>query len=454
MIDLPRGGRDHAETDLKISNQWFRQILGLLYQRRTATRREIVQETSLNSACVSLTIRHLVKSGVIQCIGELRSTGGRKREVLKLNSETGYFVVVDLEGTCIRIGLTNFLGDIRYRWEEAVNHRHRLEIRDIVNGIESVRNSLDASERMRMLAMGVSYTGLADESGGITAVNLGWTSFPLAERLAQFVRLPIFYGNDGVCKILAERSLGVAQNSVNCVYVMAGVGLGIGLFVDGRLLKGEHGFAGEFGHITVDPGAPDRCNCGKTGCLEAITSSPNIIRQYFEKAGQSGENPKAFPVTEVFARARANDPAAHAVVTRVGRCLGLGLSHVVNLLNPGLIVLGGDLISGQDLLLPAIRQELIRHCLPKLLEGLEVKASTLGHDSGLKGAASLAFRQALLDDGLLKKMTGPIQLQPYGSRDEQVEASVAAGGSGPAFIKNRKGESHGNIGNQRRPEGR
>lgn len=258
----------------------------------------------MNSACVSLTIRHLVKCGVVQCIGELRSSGGRKREVLKLNSEAGYFVVVDLEGTRIRAALTNFLGDIRFRWEEDVNHRRHLEIRDVRDGIQSVLGSLDATERLRTLALGVSYTGLLDGAGNITAVNLGWKAFPLARRLEQFTDLPIFYANDGLCKILAERWLGVAQNSNNCVYVMAGVGLGIGCYVDGHLLRGEQGLAGEFGHITVDPNAPDRCNCGKTGCLEAIASSPNIVRQYLQKTGQYGEHSKAFPVAEVFARAR------------------------------------------------------------------------------------------------------------------------------------------------------
>jgi predicted NBD/HSP70 family sugar kinase len=442
MIDCRWGGRLGAETRLKISNQWYRQVLGYLYQRRTATRREIIQATSLNPACVSLTIRRLLDGGVIQRIGDLHSTGGRKREVLKLNSEAGYFVVVDLEGTRIRVGLANFLGDIRCRWEEPVNYRRRLEIRDVLHGIHSVLASLDPGERPRTLAVGVSYTGLAEASGGITAVNLGWKAFPLARRLEESLELPIFYGNDGACKILAERWLGVAQERDNCVYVMAGVGLGIGLYVNGLLLTGERRLAGEFGHITVDPAAPDRCNCGKKGCLEAIASSPNIVRQYLDRAGLGRGRAAAWPVTEVFARARENDLAALAVLDRVGRSLGLGLSHVVSLLNPGLIVLGGDFIAGQDLLIPRIRRELERHCLPKLLEGLDLKASSLGHDSGLKGAASLAFSQALLDDELLPRMTGPIQLQVRPLREE------------PAPLKKRKGTSHGKTGNPRRPKGR
>lgn len=389
--------------------------------------------------------------GVVQCVGELRSTGGRRREVLKLNSEAGFFVVLDLEGTRIRVGLTNFIGDVRFRWEEEVNSRRRLEIRDILKGIRSVRDSLDATERLRVLAVGVSYTGMLDDDASITAVNLGWKAFPLAQQLGRFIDLPIFYANDGVCKILAERWLGVAQNSGNCVYVMAGVGLGIGCYFDGHLIRGEQGLAGEFGHMTIDPNAPDRCNCGKTGCLEAIASSPNIVRQYLEKTGRAGQDAKSYPVSEVFGRARENDPAARAIVERVGHYLGFGLSHIVNLLNPSLIVLGGDLIAGQDLLMPLIRQELDRHCLPKLTERLELKVGALGLDSGLKGAASLAFDHTLQDDELLKKMTSPIQFQPRGLQHEGAATEgMHSNRSKPAAGERQKRTIHGKTGNTRR----
>ena len=406
-----RAPEEDGGTHLKIADQWFRDILGLLYQRRTATRSEIIHGTGLNPACVSLTMQHLLKSGTIQRVGELRSTGGRKREVLKLNSEAGYFLVVDLEGTRVRVGLTNFMGDIRYRWEEDIVPRQELDLRCVAQGVQMIRRSLGRQERSRVLAAGVSYTGLMDGEGRVTAVNLGWKDFPLRQRLGESLGMPVFYGNDGHCKVLAERWLGVGENSADCVYIMAGVGIGIGCFVDGHLLRGHDGMAGEFGHLTIDPSAPDRCGCGKNGCLEALASSPNIVRQYLEKSGRVSENPRGHPVTEVFAMARERDAAAMAVLDRVGRALGAGLSHVVNLLNPQLVILGGDLIHGHDLLLPCIREEMARHCAPKLLDNLSLRVSSLGHDSGLKGAASLAFQNALADRALLKRMTGPVLLE-------------------------------------------
>lgn len=380
----------------------------------------------MNPACVSLTIQHLLQCGVAQRAGELRPTGGRKREVLKLNPEAGYLVVLDLEGTSLRVGLTNLLGDIRYRWEEDIVLRQQLGVRRVAQGVQMVLRGLEPPERARVLAAGVSYTGLMDASGRVTAVNLGWKDFPLRQRLEESLNMPVFYGNDGYCKILAERWVGVAENCPNCVYVLAGVGIGIGCFVDGHLLEGHDGMAGEFGHLTIDSSAPDRCNCGKNGCLEAIASSPNIVRQYMEKSGRSGGDPQVHPVTEVFAGARESDPAARAVVDRVGRALGVGLSHVVNLLNPQLIILGGDLIHGHDLLMEPIREELARHCAPKLLDHLELQVSSLGHDSGLKGAASLAFRNSLRDPDLLKRMTSSVILQEYSGKEQGEEMGAGA----------------------------
>jgi glucokinase len=337
-------------------------------------------------------------------VGDRLSAGGRKRQVLKLNSDAGYLVAVDLEGTRMRFGLTNLVGDIRYRWEQDVVSGQRLAVEDITAGIQVVLGNLSSLERSRVLAAGVSYTGMVDKAGLVTAVNIGWDRFPLAARLRESIDLPLLFG--GNSKILAERWLGVAKNSNNCVFVTCGIGVGAAFCVNGHVLTGEQGLAGEFGHITVDPSAPDRCNCGKTGCLEAIASSPNIVRQYLEKTGRSGAEPQGFRAAQVYACARAKDPVAVEVVERAARYMGLGLSHVVNILNPALIVLGGDLIAGQDLLIGLIRRQLELHCLPELVKHVEIRASSLGHDSGLKGASSWAFSQALRDDRLRERLTG------------------------------------------------
>jgi glucokinase len=388
----------------RVSEAWLRKILTVLYERRHSTRAEIVRATRLNVASVSQAIQRLLHQGVVQRSGQLRSAVGRRRDELKLNSEAGYFVAVDLEGTRVRFGLTNFLGDVRHRWEVPVAVGRKLDLHTLARGIEAVLGNLGPRERSRVVALGLSYTGIMDRQGRVTAWNLGWEDFPLREKIRGLVDLPVFHGTESLAKLSAERWLGAARGRSHCVFVTVANGIGCASMNEGHPLLGRDGAAGELGHTIIDPAAPDRCNCGRTGCLEAIASSPNIVRQYLEKTGQRRKPIFGEQVVEVFARVREGDAAALEVIDRAGRYLGLALANLANLLNPELIVLGGDLIHAEDLFLPRIRTELARHVLPKMQVSLEVQMSALGMDIGLVGAASLAFHGALRDSALLKKI--------------------------------------------------
>ena len=392
---------------VKIADQWLRDILRVMFQARTVSRPEIIQATRLNPASVSHAIQRLLQSGTILKVGELQSDSGRRRDVLKLNGDAAYFLVIDLEGTRIRFACTNLVGDVRYRWEEDIELGRSLEVARIVHGAEMVLQRLNSWQRSRMIAMGISCPGFVDSAGRVTAINLGWQGVSLLERLQKAFELPIFLEQAHRTAILAERWLGLAQNCDNCVYVLAGHGIGASIFADGRLLCGRDQMAGELGHIIVEPDAQDRCNCGKRGCLEAIASSPNILRQYLEKIGRRANHLVGSRVVEVFDRARQKDSAAVQVLDRAGKALGIGLAFLTNLLNPELIILGGDIVTGEDLLLPRIRKELCRGVLPHFSEGLQLVCSSLGADIGLTGAASLAFRSSLLDAKLLKKLSSP-----------------------------------------------
>jgi glucokinase len=388
-----------------VSDLWLRRILRVLFERRQASRGEIARATGLGAAGVDRALRQLIQYGLVRRLAPARSASGRRRDELALQAEAGYFVAVDLEGTRVRFGLTNLLAEVLYRWEEPVAFGSRFEMRTFARGVEKVLRNLTPDEQARVIAMGVSYSGVIDREGRITAVNLGWKDFPLEQEIACVVDLPFFLGSESFVKLMAEHWQGAARSSGNCFFVHVANGVGFAGLVNGHLMRGRDGNAGEIGHITVDPAAPDRCKCGKTGCLEAIASSPNIVRQYRELTGQS--LPKVLlgeQVMEVFHRARSQDPAALAVIDRAAGYLGLALAHAANLLNPEVIVLGGDLLYAQDLFLPRIRAELARHVLPEIYASLEVRFSALGFDSGLIGAACLAFHEALRDPVLLARM--------------------------------------------------
>lgn len=382
-----------------VAEQWLRDVLLVLFKQRFLTRPDIIEATGLNSASVSQALRCLLDCGVIVKAGEQQSNGGRKREILKLNGDAAYLLAIDLAGTGIRFALSNLAGDIRYRWEEGFEVGRSLEVGKLRSGVDRVLRNLRARQMDRVLAVGISYPGVMDSSGRVTAVNLGWDKFPFLVEIEKAFDIPVFAQTVGHICVEAEQRLGQAPAQSNWLLVIDEKGIGLGICVAGEVLDE---LAGELGHCTIDVTAEDRCNCGKRGCLESIASGPNIVRQYLARAESLDD--RTLRAADVFARARQGDEAALAVLDRAGRALGLGLSHAVNLLAPELIIFGGDMINGEDVLLPIIKDELFRNALPDLVQDLKLTVSGLGLDIRLKGAAAYAFRQSLYHPQLLEKI--------------------------------------------------
>ena len=411
----------------KIANHWLREVLRTAYEHGTFTRAEIIETTGLNPASVSHTVRYLLECGILVKVGALASSGGRRRETLTLNGESAYFVAVDLEGEAMRFALTNLVGDIRYRWEEGLEFGQPLPAKRIVENVNRVLSTLSAGQLDRVLAVCVNHPGLPDGKGNVTAFNIGWDSFPLRRALESFWDYPVILEQDKLCSVLAEQALGGAGLQDNALFLIVERGIGLGMVVDGKPVRGARERTGEIGHSKVDPNSTELCNCGQRGCLEAIASSPSIVRRYMAVSRRKGKAARLHHATDVFRLARAGDKAAVAVVDRAARAIALALSNAVSLLNPGLIILGGDLAGAEDLFIPIIWEEMRRTTLPLLLEGLQIKASSLGLDIRLKGAASLAFRHAIADPDLLAKLCRPTE--PGRAQRTATPGLTEAGGS-------------------------
>ncbi len=394
---------------LKIAGEWLRQILSLAYRRRNLSRIEIVETTGLNAASVSHALRYLLDCGVLHPTGDRDVGTGRRRELFSLNVEAGYFVALDLEGDRLRFGLTNFVGDIRCRWEEHLQFRQPLPLEKVVEGVARVTRDLDRDQLGRVLAVGVSYPGLLDAQGCLSAVNLGWTKVPLLAKLKEAFPWPVFLERDKETCIHAESWLGAAQGYANALFLIVEGGIGMGVLAAGRHLMGARGFSGEIGHCKFVPGAEDLCNCGQQGCLEAIASGVNIVRQYAE---QTGAGLVQFRFADVLERARRGDSIARAVFERAARAIGSALSAAISLLDPEIVILGGDLIAAEDVMLPVIWDQIRLQTRPRSLEVVKIVVSGLGLDIRLKGAAALAFRNMLESPEMVQRMCGTGQSAP------------------------------------------
>jgi len=372
-----------------------------MYRRPTITRGEILKATGLNPASLSHCLKQLMEAGVVLRVGELGSKPGRPADVLRLDSEAAFFVAVDLEASPIRFAVTNLLGEIRYRWEEG-DPAHAMDVGLIARGVERVCRPMSDSEREAILAIAICRPGVADAEGRVTAVNLGWRQFPFEEKVAAVLPKPVFVENGSRAYVLAEHWLGCARNVRNCIYVEVGKGVGGEILSEGQFFNGRSQV--EFGHITVEPKAPDLCKCSRAGCLEAISSASNIVRQYLERVDKA--QPGTVTVSDVIQWARGGDRHAKAVLDRAVKALALGLSYLMAIFNPELFILGGYFVGADDLLLPGLRAELARY-EREWTKPYEVVVSQLGMDIGLRGASALAFYRALDDSTLLHRLCEP-----------------------------------------------
>jgi glucokinase len=385
-----------------------------------------MQATGLNAGSISQTLQVLLSNGTILKVGELGSDVGRRREVFILNPDAAYFIGLDLGGHRISFALTSFTGDVRYRSEEDLEPGQSLDINKVFDGIEHVIRTLEPSQVHRVIAAGISYPGFLSDDGLLSAVNLGWHKSPFVSALktiaeARRFSSPVFIESDRQSCVLAEQWLGCAKGYRNGVYISAERGIGVGIFLDGKVVD----VSGELGHLTVDAGSDARCNCGKTGCLETIALSDSIVRQYVETQKDDHSHRK-LRFADVLEQARQGEAAALAIIERASAAWGLALSHVVNLIHPEIIIVGGDLAAAEKVMLPLIKKEVIRNCPPELSKGLEFRVSSLGLDIRLKAAAFLAFRKALDEPALLKKMCHPVLAGPPKGC---LESAAGAGGS-------------------------
>jgi glucokinase len=271
----------------------------------------------------------------------------------------------------------------------------------IVDAIGEVASHLTARLTAPVAAMGVGAAGLVDLDGVLRfAPNLPTVAnLDLARPLRTALGVPVVVGNDASCAMAAEHRLGAAKGARDALLVTIGTGIGAGIVVDGGLQLGGGGFAGEPGHMVVDPDGP-RCPCGRRGCWEQMASGSSLGRLGREAAAsgraagivaRAGGDPQAIRGEHVSQAALDGDAEAGELIERLAWWLGLGLANLVDLLDPELIVIGGGLVACGDLLLGPVREALrgqvvaAEHRPP-----VRIEPALLGPEAGAVGAALLA----------------------------------------------------------------
>ncbi len=213
----------------------------------------------------------------------------------------------------------------------------------------------------------------------------GIDNFDLLSALSEFIKVPFIVGNDANMAAFGEYKAGAGKGAHSMILLTIGTGVGGGVVLEGKLWQGSGGFAGEIGHIIVNPEG-ELCNCGSRGCLETEGSAPKIIRNY-QELKPTKENLSA---KDIAMRAKQGDKAATEAFTRAGRFLGIGIGTAINLFNPEKVVLGGGVMKAGDLLLAPTISEARKRSFKGSFDCCSIVPASLGNKAGFIGAACWA----------------------------------------------------------------
>jgi predicted NBD/HSP70 family sugar kinase len=274
-----------------------------------------------------------------------------------------------------------------------------------------------AAAGTQVAGIGIAIPGLVDAATGtvLFAPNLGWRDVPVASRLAGALDLDpsvtVLVDNDANLSALAEYRLGSEAGIADLVYLTGEVGVGGGVIVDGRLLRGSAGFGGEVGHMAVDPASGVLCGCSRIGCWETKVGLAALVRQAMPdspyRIGAAVRDPED-RVAEILERARAGDARTLNTLEEIGRWLGIGASILVNIVNPRVIVLGGYFVPLWPYLVDPAERELARHAIApgggvmaaavgEPGRRVRMAPSTLGFTAAVRGGAAVAIDAVFAD---------------------------------------------------------
>lgn len=367
-----------STASLRPANQ--RRIVDLLRARATepVTQAEAARLTGLAAATVSNIVRELTAAGIV----ETEPGSGRRGTVLRLSRSAGLVGSLDFGHTHVAAAIGDVAGVVIAEAKAPLASDHAYE-----TGLALAARLLDEAlvaaggtrGDLRTLYMGLP-SPIEQRVVRASAILPGWVGIDAAAVAEAALGLPVHVENDANLGALAEHRIGAARGQRNVVFVKASSGVGGGLIIEGQLFRGARGMAGEIGHLTIDDQGP-LCRCGSRGCLEAYTSTTHLARLFTR--GDSGD------VETLLAAAHRGDVSARRVLEDAGLHLGWGLASIVNLVNPDVVVVGGDLALAGDVVLDATRVGLRRHALADAAD-TPVVVSALGRRASLLGGLLLA----------------------------------------------------------------
>lgn len=363
-----------------------KKIIQYLLKEKDKTIPEIRDFCGLSLPTTTKFVNELLEQKILVESGKKESSGGRPPTLYSLNPDRGYIVGVELLLKSFRMSIINLHHELIYEYEtdnfDIANHEEAFDF--LVRTIPAMVAKKDIPKE-KILGVGIGITGRVDAQKGISYSFLNFDD-PLTHMLEKQWEYPVFIDNDTHFMTLGEQTFGLARAKQNVLYVNLSKGLAIGLISNGQIHKGKSGFSGEFGHITFIDN-DKLCICGKKGCLSTVVSGESIENIYFEKTR------KYLHFRDILVLSKQGDRVVNEILAEAGEQLGKGLSILIQIFNPELLILGGRFAEVGEYLKYSIIKGINLHSLPQLIGDCEFQVSPLGEKAEMLGAYALVMEK-------------------------------------------------------------
>lgn len=392
--------QNQALSELKRHNLRM-QIIRLLYKKSPQSAVHLSKKLSISLPSARAVLNELIEENVAFITGTGESSGGRKPVLYSLSGDAFYILAVEMDQYKAKAVLLNCLNEFSSNIAEFSTN---IDDPDFIGKLDLAFNQLQTESGIiesKIHAIGICMPGLIDPRNGLNQTIKNPKSRNIAEQVSKHFKLATYIENDARMQTLGEFVFGKAKNTHNTLVINWSWGLGLGMIINGEIFAGSNGCSGEFSHIRVVEDG-ELCECGKRGCLQTIAGARhllNLAKQAIaaetisQLTNDFNSRIDELTVKDVITSALKGDELSINLINKLGKNLAWGLSILIQLYNPELILLSGPLTVPKQHLLVTIQQTLHQYCLENILSNVKLEISELAEHSGLKGTGVMVFKK-------------------------------------------------------------
>ncbi|HLN53374.1 MAG TPA: ROK family protein [Lentimicrobium sp.] len=376
-------------------------IINRLYKDGQLSIHDLCVSSKMSAPTITKAVDELIFRQLVIRMGIGDSSGGRKPGLFAINPSSRYVMAIDLERSFIKMCVFDFGNNPAskiYQFEEGLDTLP--DVFEYINvKVHEVLKNNHISKK-KVLGIGLSLPGLIDIHTGMSYTYLT-SKKPVAAILTELTGISTFIEHDTKIMAWAEQAFGLAKGLNNVLCLNIGSGVGLSMILNGEIYKGHSGYSGEFGHIQIDRKG-DLCQCGHIGCIETLASSKAIISKaqkqlvsetsgiLYEKYSQGGDKLSSSMIIEA---ARQGDNLSFELINKAGEAIGIGIAALIQIFNPELVILGGEMSKASDIFFGPINKNVELHTIERIRKDARIAVSQLGDDARIMGSLALVMNK-------------------------------------------------------------